>query len=111
MSQTPPVSLVYCTCPDPETATRLAEAVVAERLAACVNMIHGVRSIYRWEGALEQADEILLLAKTGSDRVDALAARLTELHPYELPEVIAVEASGGSAGYLAWVADPESANS
>jgi periplasmic divalent cation tolerance protein len=52
-----PVSLVYCTCPDPDTATRLAEAVVAEHLAACVNVFPGLRSVYRWEGAVEQADE------------------------------------------------------
>ncbi|GAA4859321.1 divalent-cation tolerance protein CutA [Luteimonas vadosa] len=105
MPPAPAVSLVYCTCPDAATASRLAEAVVEERLAACVNVLPGLRSVYRWRDAVEQADEILLLAKTGSDRVAALSARLAELHPYELPEVVAVQASGGSAAYLAWVAD------
>lgn len=99
------VNLVYCTCPDAETATRIAETLVAERLAACVNLVPGVRSIYRWQENVEDVDEVLLLIKTGGDRLGALGARIGELHPYELPEVLAVEASGGSAGYLGWIAD------
>ncbi len=97
--------LVHCTCPDDASAARIAEAVVAERLAACVSRLSGVRSTYRWEGAVEQADEVLLLIKTTAARLDALTARIHALHPYELPEVIAVEATGGSTAYLAWVAD------
>jgi periplasmic divalent cation tolerance protein len=97
--------LVQCACPDAETATRIAETVVGERLAACVNLVPGVRSIYRWQGTVEQADEVMLVLKTSAARLDALTARLQALHPYELPEVIAVEATGGSAAYLAWVAD------
>ncbi len=99
------VSIVHCACPDAETATRIARRLVDERLAACVNLLPGLRSVYHWQGEVEQADEVLLLVKTGSDRVEALTRRLVELHPYELPEVIAVEASGGSAAYLAWVVD------
>lgn len=97
--------IAYCACPDPDTAGRIAERLVAERLAACVNLLPGVRSVYRWQGAVEQADEVLLLVKTSVARLDALTARIGELHPYELPEVIAVEAIGGSAAYLGWVAE------
>jgi periplasmic divalent cation tolerance protein len=100
-----PACLVHCSCPDGDSADRIAEALVAERLAACVSRLLGVRSTYRWEGAVERADEVLLLIKTTAARLDALVARIQALHPYELPEVIAVEATGGSAAYLAWVAD------
>lgn len=96
--------LVYCTCPDAATAGRLARAVVEARLAACVNALPGVRSTYRWKAQVEQADEVLLLIKTTADRLDALTARLRELHPYELPEVLAVQASAGLPEYLDWVA-------
>ncbi|TWI10338.1 divalent-cation tolerance protein CutA [Aerolutibacter ruishenii] len=99
-----PTLLVFCTCPDAATADRLAHAVVEARLAACVNALPGVRSTYRWQGQVEQADEVLLLVKTTGDRVEALTRRLRELHPYELPEVLAVEASAGLPEYVAWVA-------
>jgi periplasmic divalent cation tolerance protein len=99
-----PACLVHCSCPDGDSADRIAEALVAERLAACVSRLPGVRSTYRWEGAVERADEVLLLIKTTAARLDALVARIQALHPYELPEVIAVEATGSSAAYLAWVA-------
>ena len=94
----------YCTCPDPDSAGRLARALVEERLAACVNLLPGVRSVYRWQGTVEEAAEVLLLIKTTRDRLDALAARVRALHPYELPELLAVEAAGGLPGYLDWVA-------
>lgn len=100
-----PVLVCYCTCPDPATADRIANALVAERLAACVNVLPGVRSVYRWRDAVEHADEVLLLIKTAADRLDALTARVTSLHPAELPELIAVEAAGGLPDYLSWVAD------
>lgn len=95
----------YCTCPDPATADRIASAVVAERLAACVNVLPGVRSVYRWRGAVEHADEVLLMIKTTAIRLDALTARITSLHPAELPELIAVEVVGGLPDYLSWVAE------
>ena len=78
---------------------------MAERLAACVQVLPGMTSVYRWQGKLERADEVLLLAKTTRDRLDALTARIVELHPYELPEVVAVDVFGGLPGYLAWIAD------
>lgn len=98
-----PVLFVYCACPDSDTATTIAEALVSERLAACVNQLPGVRSTYRWQGAVEHADEVLLLIKTSSTALAALTSRVRALHPYELPEVVAVEAAGGLDPYLAWV--------
>lgn len=95
----------FCTCPDPDTAQRIADALVAERLAACVNLVPGLRSVYRWQGAIQTADEVLLLIKTTDARLAALTARIQGLHPYELPEVIAVEVAGGLAAYLDWVAE------
>lgn len=93
-----------CTCPDAASARRIATALVEQRLAACVNLLPGVHSVYRWHDAVEHADEVLLLVKTTRARLDALAARVRALHPYELPELIAVEATGGLPGYLDWVA-------
>jgi len=99
----PQVRVVLLTAPDADTAERLARALVEERLAACVNAVPGVRSFYRWEGRVEDADELLLVVKTRADRTAALAARVRELHPYELPEVLELAAEGGSAAYLDWV--------
>lgn len=97
------VRLVFCTCPDAASAERIADALVGEHLAACVNLLPGVTSVYRWQGRLERAGEVLLLIKTTADRLGALSARLAELHPYELPEVLAVEAGAGLPAYLDWV--------
>ena len=93
------------TCPDRATAERLAERLVSERLAACVSVLPGMRSTYRWQGTLEQADEVLMMIKTTRARYPALQARLPELHPYELPELVAVEACSGLPAYLDWVAE------
>ena len=97
------VLLAYSSCPDAASAEAIARALVAERLAACVNQVPGLRSTYRWQGQLEQASEVLLLIKTTSDRLDAMTARLRDLHPYELPELIAVEVRAGLPAYLDWV--------
>jgi periplasmic divalent cation tolerance protein len=97
------VRVVLLTAPDAGSAERLARVLVEERLAACVNAVPGVRSFYRWEGRVEDASEILLVVKTRADRTAALAARVRELHPYELPEVLELAAAGGSAEYLDWV--------
>lgn len=94
-----------CACPDSATARHIAESLVGERLAACVNLLPGVTSVYRWRGEVERAEEVLLLAKTTRERLQALSARIVELHPYELPEVIAVDIAGGLPAYLAWIAD------
>ena len=97
--------ICFCTCPDTDTAERLAEALVEERLAACVNILPGLRSVYRWQAEVERADEVLLLIKTLPDRYPALQDRLRELHPYELPELLAVDAVEGLPAYLRWVAE------
>lgn len=97
------VRIVLVTAPDPACAERLARTLVEEKLAACVNVVPGVRSFYRWEGAVQADDELLLVAKTRSDRGPALAARVKELHPYDLPEVLELPAVGGSDAYLDWV--------
>jgi len=92
-----------CACPDAEVAGRIARALVEERLAACVNVLPGARSVYRWRDAVEEAAETLLLVKTTRAALPALQARLLALHPYELPEVIAVPIKHAHAPYLAWV--------
>jgi periplasmic divalent cation tolerance protein len=99
-----PACVAFCACPDAATATRIADVLVGERLAACVNVLPGVTSVYRWQGAVERAGEVLLLIKTATDRVPALSQRIVALHPYELPEVVAVEAAAGLPAYLDWVA-------
>lgn len=99
-----PALLCLSTCPDRDTARRIARALVHERLAACVNLLPGIESVYRWEGAVEAGEEVLLLAKTVPGRLEALTARIVELHPYDLPEVVALEAAGGLPGYLEWIA-------
>lgn len=97
--------LCLCTCPDPATARQLAETLVDERLAACVNIVPGLRSVYRWQGATHCDEETLLLIKTTRARYPALQARLPALHPYELPELVAVEVADGLPAYLRWLAD------
>lgn len=102
-----PVTALLCfsTCPDAATAARIADALVEARLAACVSVLPGMRSTYRWQGRVESCDEALLLIKTTAARFPDLQQRLLQLHPYELPEVLAVEAGAGLPAYLRWVAD------
>ncbi|MGB0722013.1 MAG: divalent-cation tolerance protein CutA [Gammaproteobacteria bacterium] len=96
--------VVLCTCPTVETARELAAQLVEERLAACVNILPGVESVYSWENRIARDDEVLMLVKTRSDRYPDLERRLHTLHPYELPEIIAVPVTQGLDDYLAWVA-------
>lgn len=95
--------VIHCTCPDAAVADRIATALVEGRLAACVQQLPGMRSTYRWEGRVEQSDEVLLLIKTAQDRLEDVTASVRALHPYELPELLAVEARGGIPAYLDWV--------
>jgi len=85
-------------------ADRIAAALVDERLAACVNVVAPITSIYRWRGAVERAEEVLLIVKTRRTLVARVTARIRALHSYELPEAIALAIQGGSAEYLAWIA-------
>jgi periplasmic divalent cation tolerance protein len=86
-----------------EQAAPVARALVEEGLAACVNLVPGVLSIYAWKGALCEDAEVLCVVKTRADRVEALRARLVALHPYELPELVVLDVSAGHVPYLAWV--------
>ncbi len=94
--------VVYVTAPSAEEARTLARALVEERLAACVNLLP-VESVYRWQGQLEEASEILLVVKTCHGRLDALAARVRALHSYTVPEIIALPLLAGWPPYLQWL--------
>ncbi len=96
-------TLVYCTCPSADIGQRIADHLVGERLAACVNLVANLRSTYRWKGKVCCDDEVLLLIKTRAERFAALKAAILKLHPYELPEIIAVPLSEGHAPYLDWI--------
>lgn len=95
--------VVLATAGSAEEAERIATALVDERLAACVNLVPAVTSIYRWQGAVERATEVLLVMKTRRARVKPLVARLRELHSYDVPEAIALPIDAGSRTYLDWV--------
>jgi len=97
------VVLVLTTAPDDDRAESMARALVEERLAACVNVVPGVVSIYRWKGAVEQDLELLLVIKTRADRFEALREALVSLHPYDVPELIALPVAAGHPPYLAWL--------
>jgi periplasmic divalent cation tolerance protein len=100
--------IVLTTCPDEACAERIARALVEEGLTACVNILPAMRSIYRWKGKIEGADEQLLLIKSATARFPAIRDRVRVLHPYELPEIIAVPIADGLPEYLAWLNHPES---
>jgi periplasmic divalent cation tolerance protein len=99
--------IVLTTCPDAACAERIAKALVEEGLAACVNILPPMRSIYKWKGKIETANEQLLVIKSTLARFPAIRDRLRALHPYELPEIIAVPIADGLPEYLAWLNHPE----
>jgi periplasmic divalent cation tolerance protein len=101
----PEFVVVLVTTADAEEGARLGRALVEERLAACANVVGPIRSIYRWQGAVEEAAEHLVLLKARRADVAALEARVRALHSYDVPEVIALPVTTGSAPYLAWLAD------
>jgi periplasmic divalent cation tolerance protein len=96
--------VVLCTAPTAEVAAGLARALVEARLAACGNVVPGLRSIYRWQGRVEDEAEVLLVLKTTRERFPALRDELLRRHPSEVPEVLALPVEAGSAPYLAWLA-------
>jgi len=96
--------LVLTNLPDRAVAERLADSLIEQRLAACVNILSPCRSVYRWQGALQHDEEHPLLIKTTAGRYPALEAAIRAVHPYELPEIIAVPVEGGLRAYLDWVA-------
>lgn len=96
--------LVLTTCGNRDLAERIATALVEKRLAACVNVLPGVSSTYRWQDAIERDDEVLMMIKTAVTEIDAIDREIRSLSNYELPELVAVEIAGGGSEYLAWVA-------
>jgi periplasmic divalent cation tolerance protein len=98
------ILVVLSTCPDAEIAAGLGRALVEARLAACVNILPGIRSIYAWQGEVQDEPEVLMILKTTADRFPALRERLVALHPYDVPEVVAVSAAAGHDAYFRWVA-------
>jgi periplasmic divalent cation tolerance protein len=96
------ISVLLSTCP-PAAAEEIAAFLVESRRAACVNIVPGVKSIYRWQGSVERGEESLLVIKCAAARRDEVARALVEKHPYEVPEVVALETAGGHAAYLRWV--------
>lgn len=95
--------LIFCTCPDGQSAKKLATLLVEKCHAACVNMIPGLTSVYRWQGKIETDSEYLLLIKSRADHYLAVEQMIRKQHPYELPEIIAVPIDNGSDGYLRWI--------
>lgn len=98
------IALVYTTAPDGETARSLARAVVEERLAACANILGAIASVYWWDGRVNEDDEVAMILKTTTGRVEALVGRLRQLHPYQCPCIVMLPVSGGNPDFLAWVA-------
>jgi periplasmic divalent cation tolerance protein len=96
--------LVFTTLPSADKAAELAKALIEERLAACANLLPAIRSIYRWQGKLQDENEVLVLLKTRAEHLERLKLRILELHPYEVPEVLAVPVEAGYQPYLEWLA-------
>lgn len=99
----PAVRAVFVSGPDSATLESIGRALVDERLAACVNIIPAVTSVYRWQGETRADAEALAIIKTTEDRIRAVGLRVADLHPYDVPEFIAVEVPEGSPAYLQWV--------
>ncbi len=98
-------SVIFCTCPDKSIANTLAKGLVSGQLAACVNILPSITSIYTWQGELESATECMLVIKTSDELYPALEHYIAANHPYELPEIIAVPIRHGELGYLNWISE------
>lgn len=97
--------IVFCTCPDVTTAEHLAQSLIAQKLAACVNIVPGITSIYYWQGEVQKTAEQLLLIKTSKELYSKLEAHIKQEHPYNIPEILAIDIAQGLPDYLAWLAD------
>ena len=95
--------LVYMTAPNDDEAIAIARALVDEQLAACVNIMGAMRSVYRWQGNIEEDAEIVLIAKTRSDLVPALTEKIRDIHSYDCPCVVSLSIDGGNQEFLAWI--------
>jgi periplasmic divalent cation tolerance protein len=97
--------VVFCTCAQADEAEKIARSLVEAHLAACVNVLPGARSFYRWEGAIENSGEFLLIVKSSRSRFDALRREIERLHSYKVPEIVALPVVDGSPNYLNWLDD------
>ncbi|NRG18163.1 divalent-cation tolerance protein CutA [Rhizobiales bacterium] len=97
------IVLIYATFPDEEAAREVAGVLVGERLAACVNFWPGMRSVYRWQGQMEEAGEVVFIAKTTAENAAKVRGRIAELHPYDEPAMVDIAARGGAESYLGWI--------
>jgi periplasmic divalent cation tolerance protein len=95
--------IVYCTCPEENSANVIAESLVSQQLAACVSLLGPITSVYRWQGQVEQSEEVLLMIKTTSNNFNALQQAIAAQHPYEVPEIIATPITQGLPEYLTWI--------
>lgn len=95
--------VVLCTCPNEDVANEIAEHLVTQKLAACVNIIPGIRSIYLWQGKVERDEEVKLVIKCDSIRFSAVEKAILGIHPYDVPEIIALDIAQGHQGYLDWI--------
>ncbi len=95
--------VVFITCPDMESAEKIAKTLVEKKLAACVNLVKVAKSIYRWKGKVEEAEEVLLIAKTKTSLVEQLKKEVKSVHPYQVPEVICTPVIAGLEEYLKWL--------
>ncbi len=95
--------IIFCTCPDRESAEKIARRLVETNAAACVNILPALTSVYQWRGTIETEQELLLLIKTRDDRYPEIEQQIKSLHPYELPEIIAVSIARGLPDYLKWI--------
>ncbi len=100
---TTPYQIIFCTCPDLETASKLAHTLIQKKSAACVNILPGLTSVYPWQNKIETTQEHLLIIKTRADQYQTVEAIINKDHPYELPEIIAVTVERGLPDYLQWI--------
>lgn len=105
MSELSAHRVVLCTCPDGKTAERIASVLVDGRLAACVNILPGIRSVYRWEREVQNDEELLLFIKTRTDRYPQVEQAIRNAHPYDVPEILSLAVDTGLADYLDWLDD------
>lgn len=97
--------VVFVTAPDEDTAAGIAKTLVGEGLAACASIVRNIRSIYRWQGKMEDKSEVLMIAKTSREKFDALAEKVGDMHPYDVPEIVSVPITQGSDPYIKWLSD------
>lgn len=97
--------IVLCTCPNNSSANQIAQHLVQEKLAACVNILPGLTSVYSWQGKVESSTEVQLIIKTEAKKFDALSEQINQLHPYDVPEIIALNIQQGDSNYLNWISE------